>query len=131
MTQPVYCSLAVQGEKGISNNELIKNEDDVYSFSVYSPDSTGIAFRNEYKKSYGNFPDIVAAYAYDGMQLLIDAIRTGGTEREKLQNAISEIHFKGVTGIIQFDEKGNRKGVPRLIEMKNEIPDSAEKQVKP
>jgi branched-chain amino acid transport system substrate-binding protein len=127
MIQPVFCSLAVLGEKEITNPDLIKDEVNVYSFPVIYPDSSGIRFRNEYQKSYGKLPDIVAAYAYDGMNLLIDAIRSGGTERENLQKAISNIHFTGVTGLIEFDARGNRKGVSHLKEIKKENTGSVEK----
>jgi len=56
------------------------------------------------------------------MNILIEAIRRAGTEREKLQKAVAGIKYEGVTGVIQFDEKGNRKGTPGFVEIKNGIP---------
>ncbi len=34
---------------------------------------------------------------------------------------MSKIHYKGVTGPVQFDEKGNRVGAAEMIEINNEI----------
>ena len=54
---------------------------------------------------------MVAAYAFDGMSVLIEAVRISGSpEREKIQEALSKIQYEGVTGRIQFDDKGNRLG---------------------
>ena len=36
-------------------------------------------------------PGTVAAYAFDGMNILIEAIRKAGTEREKIQKAHKQI----------------------------------------
>ena len=66
-------------------------------------------------------PGADADYAFDGMNILIEAIRKGGTERENIQKALAEIKFEGVTGTIQFDDKGNRKGKPGFVEIKNGI----------
>jgi ABC-type branched-subunit amino acid transport system substrate-binding protein len=72
-------------------------------------------------------PGPVAAYAYDGMNIMIEAIRKGGSDSEKIQKILKEISFDGVTGLIQFDDKGSRKGKPGLMEIKNGIPVRVEK----
>jgi ABC-type branched-subunit amino acid transport system substrate-binding protein len=82
----------------------------------------GIVFSSEYKEKYGRLPGTAAAYAYDGMNILIEAIREAGTERENIQKAMAAIKYEGVTGTIQFDEKGNRKGTPGFVEIRNGIP---------
>jgi ABC-type branched-subunit amino acid transport system substrate-binding protein len=43
---------------------------------------------------------------------LIEAVKEAGTERENIQKAMAKIRYEGVTGTIQFDDKGNRKGIP-------------------
>ena len=80
--------------------------------------SKGLDFQNEFKKYYGQIPDAVASYAFDGMNLIIEAVRNAGFTREKIQLALSKISFEGVTGAIQFDERGNRLGTPKLMEIK-------------
>ena len=64
----------------------------------------------------------MAAYAYDGMNLLIEAIIKVYPSRELIQKTLSETDFKGVTGVIRFDSKGNRIISPGILEIKNGIP---------
>ena len=78
----------------------------------------GLDFQNEFKKYFDLTPDAIASYAFDGMNLIIEAIRNAGFTREKIQIALSKIRFEGVTGTIQFDERGNRLGTPKLMELK-------------
>jgi branched-chain amino acid transport system substrate-binding protein len=85
------------------------------------PKST--AFRQEYQKSWKRIPGMVASFAYDGMNLLIEAIkRAGAPDREKIQESLKIINYEGVTGLIRFDEKGNRLGPFKTTELKNGIP---------
>jgi branched-chain amino acid transport system substrate-binding protein len=120
--QPVFCSLATQDENQLSDQEFKNYENVFFVSSVQWSGSTGIDFRKEYRIKYGNTPGPVAAYAYDGMSLLIEAIRIAGLDREKIQKSIKETKFEGVTGLIQFDDKGNRLGTPGLIQIINGIP---------
>ncbi len=71
---------------------------------------------------YGSRPGSVAAYAYDGMNLVIEAIRRAGLDRDNIQKSMTKLHYDGVTGVIQFDDKGNRLGAAGLMEIKNGIP---------
>jgi branched-chain amino acid transport system substrate-binding protein len=67
-------------------------------------------------------PGAVAAYAFDGMNLIIEAIRNAGPDRDNIQKSLAKIYYEGVTGPIQFDDKGNRVGTARLMEIKNGHP---------
>jgi branched-chain amino acid transport system substrate-binding protein len=78
-----------------------------------------LSFCGEYRRIYGNLPGEVAAYCYDGINLIIEAIKDAGPDREKIQKSLKEIKFEGVTGPIQFDDKGNRKGEVSLMEIIN------------
>ena len=55
------------------------------------------------------------------MNLIIDAIKNAGLDREMIQKSLAIIHYDGVTGAIQFDDKGNRIGTASLVEIKNGI----------
>ena len=35
---------------------------------------------------------------------------------------MADINYKGITGTIQFDDKGNRKGTPGMMEITHGIP---------
>jgi hypothetical protein len=61
-----------------------------------------------------------AAYAYDAVHLLADAILRSGFDRGKLMKAVSESVHDGKTGRIEFDALGNRKGLPELTEPESE-----------
>jgi branched-chain amino acid transport system substrate-binding protein len=61
------------------------------------------------------------------MNLLIEAIRNAGIDRENIQKALAKIKFEGVTGPIQFDGKGKRMGTPGLMEIKNGVPVTVER----
>lgn len=82
----------------------------------------GIAFQEEFTALYGYRPGPAAAYAYDGMNLLIDVIRKGGTDRDRIIEAFGDIHKSSITGVIRFDEYGNRMDLPGLITVENGEP---------
>jgi len=125
MNQPVFGSLSIMNENELSEQELHEFDNILLVPSTWSG-SKSQSFRQEYQKTYGKMPGMVAAYAFDGMNVLIEAIKTsGGPEREKIQKALSKIHHEGVTGQIQFDDKGNRKGTYLLMNIKSMIPAEA------
>ncbi len=80
--------------------------------------SLGAAFGQEFQAAYGHLPSPVAAYAYDGMRLIIDAIHRAGLDRAGIRDALAAADFRqGVTGRIRFDAQGNRVGSLRLVEI--------------
>jgi branched-chain amino acid transport system substrate-binding protein len=130
MNQPVFGTLSLLDEDEFSDMDLKYYENVVLVSSGNLSGSKGLAFRNEFQKTYGKLAGAVAAYSFDGMSLLIEAIRNAGLDRENIQKALSKIHFEGVTGPIQFDDKGKRMGTPGLMEIKNGIPVTVEKQAR-
>jgi branched-chain amino acid transport system substrate-binding protein len=66
------------------------------------------AFRETFKAKYGEEPDVYAAYAYDIVMILAEAVkadaRTGPEIREFL---LKMPPHEGVTGATQFDAKGD------------------------
>jgi len=122
MNLPIFGTISVIGEQSLTAQSLKGFE----GVSLVSPGELGISnssdFSREYKKTYGSFPGLAAAYSFDGMNLIIEAIRDSYPDREKVQKSLAKIQYQGVTGLIQFDEKGNRVGTPGLIEIKNGVP---------
>jgi branched-chain amino acid transport system substrate-binding protein len=123
MNIPLFGSLMLLNE-----NELSPQELQVYDniISIPSGDWSGpenFAFRQKFKNTYNRMPGMVASYSYDGMSVLIGAIRdAGSSDREKIQKSIKNIRYKGVTGLIQFDDKGNRSGNFKIMRMKDGVP---------
>ena len=68
-----------------------------------------------------------AAFLYDAMNLVINAIRQVGTDREIIAGFISgSTYSSGATGSICFDDLGNRKDAARLYRIINGIPQAIE-----
>jgi branched-chain amino acid transport system substrate-binding protein len=126
MSQPVFGSLSILNENILSGKELQEINNIMLVSSGYWTGSKNPGFRQEYQKLYGTIPGVVAAYAFDGMNLLIEAITTAGVpDREKIQEALLKIHYEGVTGPIRFDGKGNRVGNLAVVKILNGHPVAA------
>jgi branched-chain amino acid transport system substrate-binding protein len=114
MKLTVFSSLFSLGEKGSLDTELVHNAKIIKVSSGFYLRSDGKAFQKEYESVYGDKPTEVAAYAFDATNLIIEAIRNADADRSKIQSELAKIHYEGVTGLIQFDDKGNRLGAPEL-----------------
>jgi len=67
-------------------------------------------FRNDFKARFNNEVQIYAPYAYDAVMVMAAAmLKAGSTEPEKYLPALKATKYKGVTGVIEFDEKGDIK----------------------
>jgi branched-chain amino acid transport system substrate-binding protein len=61
-----------------------------------------------FQAKYGHLPDTWAAQSYDGMYILAEALRQGGTDPKKIRDALAATRdFNGVTGTITFNSKGD------------------------
>lgn len=114
----IYGTIALVGN--IVTNQFFKAEANGVKDYLSSP--IGKSFLRKFEDTYGYRPDAKAAYAFDGMNVIIAAMRNSEQDREKLREAVSAIQFEGVTGMIHFDEKGNRLGGAELIQIENGIP---------
>jgi branched-chain amino acid transport system substrate-binding protein len=71
-------------------------------------------FADEYKKKFGKSPEPFAAQAYDATAILLKAIEAaaqGGKTptRDAVTAAIRDVKYSGITGTVEFDEKGDPK----------------------
>jgi branched-chain amino acid transport system substrate-binding protein len=119
---PVYGTLSLLDENELSYNELQCYENVIMISPRYWLRPEGIKFVEDYKIEYGNSPGAVAAYAYDGMNILIEAVRNAGNNRDNMQKEVSKTDYHGITGEIRFDEKGNLIGKAELMKIKNGVP---------
>ena len=112
MKQPVYAS------DRIVNDEFLKIAgplaEGIKTTCQYNPDSNDPklkAFRAKYKARFGMDPDVIAAHAYDGMNILIAAIDKAGLNRAKIRDLLTDNKtfqgYEGVTGKIIFDGTWN------------------------
>lgn len=64
-------------------------------------------FTNSFETSYGIEPDVYSAYAYDAIQVIVNAIRNGGYSSDGIKQALyATKNFLGVTGYTSFDANG-------------------------
>ena len=81
--------------------------------SATSPSWRG--FRSRFLAAWGEEPDQVAAYAFDGTALLLEAIRRAGLNRVRIREALyARRQLQGVTGPIRFDPTFNNIAPVRL-----------------
>jgi branched-chain amino acid transport system substrate-binding protein len=71
----------------------------------------GPAFAEKYKAKFNQEIQLYAPYAYDAMNVLLEAMKkAGSTDPAKYLPELANIQYQGVTGNIAFDEKGDIKG---------------------
>jgi len=67
-------------------------------------------FRANYKKKFGTDVQIYAPYVYDAVMVMADAMkRANSAEPAKYLPELAKTKYKGVTGNIEFDAKGDIK----------------------
>jgi ABC-type branched-subunit amino acid transport system substrate-binding protein len=112
MKQPVY------GSDRIVNPEFLEIAgplaEGVVTTCQYNPDANDPklkAFKSNYFKRFGQEPDVFAAHAYDGTNMLIEAIEKVGLNRVLIRDVLTDMKtfqgYQGVTGKVIFDETWN------------------------
>ena len=125
--QPVFGSLSLMDDQKPSSPDWSILEDIIMISSNQWFTGKGIAFQKEFQKEYGYQPGPAAAYAYDGVSVIIEVIKKAGPDRDKIIDAFSTVNYSGITGEIQFDENGNRIGKVGLMKISNGKPVVVEK----
>lgn len=117
------------GPDGMDSTELLKLGGDAVVGMHFTTVAGGVKeypkakeFADEYKKKFGKDPEPFAAQAYDataiGLKGLEAAIKEAGGKlptREAVSKAVRKVKHNGITGSIEFDEKGDPKKATYLI----------------
>jgi ABC-type branched-subunit amino acid transport system substrate-binding protein len=100
-----------------------KNANGIITTCQYNPtaDSPKLkAFQENYRKRFGQEPDVFAAHAYDGMNITINAIKKVGLNRVLIRDELTNLkRYQGVTGEILFDASWNDIGRIFMAEIKD------------
>ena len=73
-------------------------------------------FLDAFKAKYDDDPSIYAPFTYDAANLLIAAMqKADSTDPAKYLPELQKISYKGATGTIEFDDKGDRKNAEITI----------------
>jgi ABC-type branched-subunit amino acid transport system substrate-binding protein len=73
-------------------------------------DAKWVQFQRDFRAKFNEEPDAYAAYAFDGMNLMIAAIEKAGLNRGRIMDALRERQghdYDGVAGRAQFDHTLN------------------------
>ncbi len=124
MSQPIF------GSDRMVSNEFLdiagKNAEGIVTTCQYNPTADIPAlkdFQANYAKRFGLEPDVFAAHAYDGMNLIIESIRKAGLNRVLIRDVLTDLktfqNYPGITGKIVFDGSWNDIGEIWMAEVKN------------
>jgi branched-chain amino acid transport system substrate-binding protein len=115
MNQPVYCSDRVVSPVFLKISG--KMAEGIITTCQYNPDADNPklkAFQANYLKRFGVEPDVFAAHAYDGMNMIIEAIQKVGLNRVLIRDVLLDLktfqNYQGVTGKMVFDGTWNDIG---------------------
>jgi branched-chain amino acid transport system substrate-binding protein len=80
------------------------------------PQAADRKFLDAYKKKFNVDPILYAPFTYDAANLLIEAMKKANSaDPAKYLPELAKIDYKGATGQIAFDEKGDRKNAEMTI----------------
>ena len=123
-------SHAVFGSDRLVSNEFLalagNHAEGVISTYPYNP-TLNEPYLQQFNKNYltrfGIEPDVFAAHAYDGMNLIIDAINRVGLNRTRIRDILTDLEtfqgYQGVTGKLVLDATWNDIGDIWMTEIKN------------
>ncbi len=108
------------GGDGICTTELVKLAGDAMADGqVVCAEAGGVDgnlkkgmddFGARYKKRFNDDVKLYAPYVYDAVNVMVDAmVRAGSADPAKYLPALSQANYKGITGAIAFDQKGDIK----------------------
>ncbi|HLF34325.1 MAG TPA: ABC transporter substrate-binding protein [Cyclobacteriaceae bacterium] len=112
MKQPIFA-----GDRSVNTKFISiagKDAEGIVTTCQYNPDTNDpkyLEFKKNYKKRFGMDPDVFAAHAYDGMNILIKSIRIAGLNRALIRDILLDRktfqNYHGVSGPMYFDPTWN------------------------
>lgn len=103
-----------------------ENVEGIITTSQYKPDMGNLKYKKFYDAYVDRFnddPDVFAAHAYDGMNMLIRSIELAGLNRAKIRDVLLDLKtfqgYEGVTGTMYFDPSWNDIGEIWMAEIVN------------
>jgi len=103
-----------------------KNAEGIVTTCQYNPKANNPqlkAFQKNYKERFGIEPDVYAAHAYDGMNLIIKSTQMVGLNKALIRDKLTDLKtfqgYKGITGEIILDASWNDVGKVFLAEIKD------------
>ena len=108
-------AIQVFGSLNMSSDGLIGSEytqgceGGIFVSSKFCFTTPGQKFKDAFMRKYDLMPNPSASYAFDGINIIIEAILKAGPDRLAIRDALKDIDYKNAaTGPIRFDDSGNR-----------------------
>lgn len=119
---PIYANDRMVSETFVKNaGELANGLVSTHPYNPKLEDKALMEFNKTYVSKYGIEPDVFAAHAYDGMNILISAIQQAGLNRILIRDLLTDLKtfqgYKGVTGEITLDSSWNDIGPIWMVEV--------------
>lgn len=112
LKQPVYASDRIVSPVFLEIAGNLANG--LVTTCQYNPDADDPKlkkFKIDYKNRFGIEPDVFAAHAYDGMNILIQSIEKAGLNRALIRDVLTDMKitngYRGVTGELVYDGSWN------------------------
>lgn len=82
----------------------------------FGPSATQIldSYQTDFQKIFHHSAGIAGAYAYDGVMVICKALEASAVKDVSLRQSFPDIQYQGLTGFIEFDERGRLKSVPKI-----------------
>jgi len=117
------------GPDGLDSPELLRLGGEAVIGTYFTTVAGGVKdypkakeFADEYRKKFGKDPEPFAAQAYDataiGLKALEAAIKEAGGKvptRDAVSKAARKVKYAGITGYVEFDDRGDPKKATYLI----------------
>ncbi len=124
LKQPVY------GSDRMVSPEFLKIAgnlaDGIITTCQYNPNAENPklkAFQTNFFKRFGQEPDVFAAHAYDGMNIITESIQKAGLNRVLIRDLLTDLKtfqgYQGITGKKVFDDTWNDIGDIWMAEVHN------------
>lgn len=110
VAQPMILEIASEAAEGL-----------IYPQPPYNPDSDDSAtkkFVAEYRAKFPTKPDLDAAFSYDALKIVAKAIESCANYPQDLRARIADTNYKGMTGDVSFDDKGDVDIEPHIFQIK-------------
>lgn len=107
----VLCSMDLLDALDEASNEVLEDYHvTAPAFNIESLQSEKTkAWVANFVKENGKRPTYTEAYAYDAMMILFEAAKISKKENIAMNEALKRVNIEGLTGILQFDAKGELK----------------------
>ncbi len=87
-----------------------------YPYHPESNDPDLLSFKSQFKDRFGDEPESYAAHAFDGMNMILNAVEQAGLNRALIRDQLAnQSDYKGVTGKKEFDAVYSNRSPATLV----------------